>query len=334
MVFSILIFCLLVILLPYLYFFYSKKSQLATTKPPLPPGNTGWPFIGETLEYLSTSRNGVPEKFIADRRNNYSANVFKTSLLGEPMAILCSAEGNKFLFSNENKLVQSWWPGSVEKIFHNSESTTSTEESKRLRRILQGFLKPDALQKYIGVMDTVTKQHLNTHWTRKEIKVHPLMRKYTFTLACRLLLDIEDPELIAKLENPFSLITAGFISLPINLPGTKLSLAIKASRELNEEIIDIIKQRRINLPEKVSEKPDVLSLMLLDTDENGKFMNEREISNKIIGLLTGAHDTASITLVSIIKYLAELPEVYEQVLIGKKAKASCYLKNEFSTINI
>jgi cytochrome P450 family 26 subfamily A len=57
----------------------------------LPPGSKGWPIIGETLEYLSTARNGVPEKFVADRRKKYDAKVFKTSLVGETMAQLCTA---------------------------------------------------------------------------------------------------------------------------------------------------------------------------------------------------------------------------------------------------
>ncbi|KAA8531803.1 hypothetical protein F0562_006480 [Nyssa sinensis] len=275
--------------------------------------------MGETFQYFSMAKKGSPEKFITDRKNKYSASkVFKTSLLGEPMAILCSAEGNKFIFSNENKLVQSWWPRSIEKIFPNSGKVTTKEESMKLRQMLPAFLKPEALQKYVGPMDAVTKQHLKTYWDSKEIKVHPLMKKHTFTLACRLLLNIEDPGLISKLEKPFRVIMAGFISLPINVPGTKFSRAIRAAKELRKEIEVMIKQRKIDLIEKrVSPTQDILSCMLQETDENGQFMNEWDIANKIMGLLTGAHDTASMALVSIIKYLAELPEIYDGVLRGK-----------------
>ena len=68
-----------------------------------PPGSTGWPLLGETLEYLSTTKEGTPEKFINDRRKKYSSRLFKTSLLGQPTVLLCNAEGNKFIFSNENE---------------------------------------------------------------------------------------------------------------------------------------------------------------------------------------------------------------------------------------
>ncbi|PRQ30445.1 putative cytochrome P450 [Rosa chinensis] len=128
------------------------------------------------------------------------------------MAVLYTAAGNKFLFSNENKLVKSWWPANFEKIFANSEKTDTTQESIRLRKVLSLFLKPDALHRYIRVMDEVTKQHLDMYWSSSSsssvdyvkeedqkviIKVHLLAKKYTFTLACRLFLNIKDPKLVA-----------------------------------------------------------------------------------------------------------------------------------------
>ncbi|KAI8542355.1 hypothetical protein RHMOL_Rhmol08G0132400 [Rhododendron molle] len=154
------------------------------------------------------------------------------------MAILCTAEGNKFVFSNENKLVHSWWPQSVEKIFpHSKKGATTKEESKKLRQFLPAFLKPDSLRKYVGVMDQLAKKHLRSYWDdREQVKVHCLMRKYTFSLGCKLLLNVDDRELIERLEGPFSKITAGFISLPLNVPGTKFNRAIKASRELHKDI--------------------------------------------------------------------------------------------------
>ncbi|KAL3585650.1 hypothetical protein D5086_012517 [Populus alba] len=71
----------------------------------LPPDNTGLSLIGESLEFLTTGQKGQPEKFILDRMAKFSSKVFKTSLFCEPTAVFCGAAGNKFLFSNENKLV-------------------------------------------------------------------------------------------------------------------------------------------------------------------------------------------------------------------------------------
>ena len=44
------------------------------------------------------------------------AQVFKTHLFLDPVVSVGGADGNKFLFSNENKLVQNSWPPSMIKI--------------------------------------------------------------------------------------------------------------------------------------------------------------------------------------------------------------------------
>ncbi|KAL6206101.1 hypothetical protein ACLB2K_023350 [Fragaria x ananassa] len=240
----------------------NKSEQLGFQ---LPPGSTGWPIIGETLEYLTTAKQGVPEKFIADRRNKHSSSVpckvFKTSLLQESMAVLCTAAGNKFLFSNENKLVKSWWPANFGKIFANSEKTDTTQESIRLRKVLSPFLKPDALHRYIGAMD--------------------------------------------EAQN---------------------STAIRASKQIKKEIEEMVKQRRIDLHPHLSDTSnsnhhhhyhdqDLLSRLLVETYSDGKeLMTESDIANKLYGLIVGAYDNISTTLVSIIMFLSKLPHVYDAVL--------------------
>ncbi|CBI24045.3 unnamed protein product, partial [Vitis vinifera] len=252
------------------------------TGPNLPPGKIGWPMVGESLEFLSTGWKGHPEKFIFDRISKYSSEVFKTSLLGEPAAVFAGAAGNKFLFSNENKLVHAWWPSSVDKVFPSSTQTSSKEEAKKMRKLLPQFFKPEALQRYIGIMDHIAQRHFADSWDNR--------------------------------DEPFHVLASGLITVPIDLPGTPFHRAIKASNFIRKELRAIIKQRKIDLAEgKASQNQDILSHMLLATDEDGCHMNEMEIADKILGLLIGGHDTASAAITFLIKYMAELPHIYEKV---------------------
>ncbi|XP_058213049.1 beta-amyrin 28-monooxygenase-like [Rhododendron vialii] len=159
---SLLAFFVLSVTLSFYFLLYSKKSGSLLSN--LPPGSTGFPMVGESLEFLSTGWKGHPEKFVFDRIARYSSSVFKTSLLGSPTVMFCGAAGNKFLFSNENKLVQAWWPSSVDKIFPTSTQTSSKEEAIRLRKMLPNFLKAEALQRYIGIMDGIAQRHFATDW--------------------------------------------------------------------------------------------------------------------------------------------------------------------------
>lgn len=296
--------------------FYKHRSHF--TDPNLPPGKIGWPMIGESLEFLSTGWKGHPEKFIFDRTSRYSSDVFKSSLLGEPAAVFAGAAGNKFLFSNENKLVQVWWPSSFDKVFPSSNQTSSKEEAKKMRKLLPQFLKPEALQRYIGIMDHIAQRHFADSWeNRDEVLVFPMAKRFTFWLACRLFLSIEDPDQVAKFEKPFHVLASGLITVPIDLPGTPFRRAITASNYIRQELRFIIKQRKIDLGEgKASPSQDILSHMLLVTDEDGRHMKEMDIADKILGLLVGGHDTASSTLTFLVKYLAELPHIYQKVYEG------------------
>ncbi|XP_060189077.1 beta-amyrin 28-monooxygenase [Lycium barbarum] len=312
--FYVFLLCLFVLLVSLSFLFLFNNKNKSTLSCPLPPGKSGWPVIGESLEFLSNGWKGHPEKFIFNRISKYSSNVFKTHLFGEKVAAFCGASGNKFLFSNENKLVQAWWPSSVDKVFPSSTQTSSKEEAIKMRKMLPNFLKPEALQRYIGIMDHIAQRHFEAWENQEEVLVFPLAKRYTFWLACRLFVSVEDPNHVAKLADPFDVLASGLISIPINLPGTPFYRAIKASNFIRKELVAIIKQRNIDLAEgKACVTQDILSHMLMTSDENGKFMHELDIADKILGLLIGGHDTASSACSFIVKYLAELPEIYDRV---------------------
>lgn len=307
----VMILCISVI--PFMIFcIYRQKPN----SPKLPPGRKGWPVIGETLEYAMAKKSGTPEKFITDRTSKYSPDVFRTSLLGENFAVFCGASGNKLLFSSENKHVTAWSPPSIRQILL---FPTDAENSTLVGAIRLEILKPEALHCYIPTMDSMSKEHLETYWSPcKQVKVFPLSKKYTFALACRLFMNIEDKEQVTRFANPFSLVTAGLISIPINLPGTAFSRALKGGKLIREELLGIIRKRKMELSENAgSAQVDLLSRVLLVRDENGRGMEEKEVANRIIGFFIASYDTVSAAITVVLNYLAEFPQVYSLVLKGK-----------------
>ncbi|KAL3825521.1 hypothetical protein ACJIZ3_021550 [Penstemon smallii] len=306
-----LLITLFILLVSVIYLFIYKNKSSKYPKAPLPPGSTGWPVVGESLEFLSTGWKGHPERFILDRVAKYSSSVFKTHLLAQPFAIFYGAKGNKFLFSNESKLVEIWWPSSIVKLFFSSNTQASSKEGAiKVRKLLPDFIKPEALQRYVGIMDDMARRNFADGWENKEeIVTHPLVKKYAFSTACRLFLSIEDQQHVDKFYKPFEVLIAGMISIPIDVPGTQFNKAIKASNIIRKQLIFIVKQRKIDLGEgKASPNQDIMSHMLSTSDEN-----ELQIADKIFGLLVGGHDSISSACTFIVSYLAELPEIYQGV---------------------
>lgn len=298
--------------------FLVYKKKFSNIK--FPPGRIGWPIIGEAWGFVMAGKRGTPEKFFNDRMKKYSTEVFQTSLFGDNMAVFCGASGNKFLFSSENKYVATWWPRTIKKIIYFPEhvDNSSIEETAALRRFLPEFLKPEALQHYIPIMDSMAREQVEADWCpHKQVRVFPLSKKYTFALACRLFMRIRDPDHVTRLANQFALVTDGLVSVPINFPGTTYNRAIKGGKMIREELLAIMKQREGELISDNKDDAgaiDLLTRMLITSDDNGKTMNHKEIANKIVGLLVASHDTTSSSITMVMYYLAQHPCIYQKVL--------------------
>ncbi|OIW00549.1 hypothetical protein TanjilG_24279 [Lupinus angustifolius] len=282
----------------------------------LPVGSLGWPIVGETFVFLRAMFDGNIVRFIKERMDKYDSRVFKTSLLGEPMVVFCGPSGNKFLFSNENKNVQVGWPTTVRKLLRSSLVNKVGDEAKITRRLLMSFLNPEALRNYLPKMDTIAQHHIDTHWQgNEEVVVHSTVKLYTFDLACCLFLSIEESVQLSNISSNFGKFLKGILGFPINLPGTRFHAAMKAANVIQNEIKMIIKKRKVDLEERrVSPTQDLLSHLLVTPDTNGRFLTEMEIIDNILLLLFAGHDTSRSVLSSLMKYLTDLPQVYEQVL--------------------
>ncbi|KAK4347435.1 hypothetical protein RND71_033774 [Anisodus tanguticus] len=309
----VLIFSL--ILTAILYQNHSSKN----TK--LPPGSFGWPVLGETIEFLFSK----PEKFVSDRMNKYSPDIFKTRIMGEKTAVICGPSGHKFIFSNEEKLFTAFRTHSMQRIFRSYQSkhpspSFAPPPSQSTRVIRQpGFLKPEALARYLGKMDSITKELLQSHWEGKnEIKTYPFAKILTLTLANRFFLgSTNNSERIAKLVNYFDDITSGLHAMILNVPGTAFHRANKAAIAVRRELIGVIKDKREEIANGVKMQ-DILCHMIVVKDSNGKLMGENEIADKIMGLLVAGYSTVATTIAFLMKYVGERPDIYEKIFTEQK----------------
>ncbi|KAK2981154.1 hypothetical protein RJ640_013476 [Escallonia rubra] len=57
-----------------------------------------------------------------------------------------------------------------------------------------------------------------------------------------------------------------------------------------------------------------MSQVLLTTDENRRVLNELNVARHLFGVVDGSYSSIASALTFIIKYLSELPHVYDEVL--------------------
>ncbi|PRQ29875.1 putative cytochrome P450 [Rosa chinensis] len=284
----------------------------------LPPGSMGWPIVGETLEFLF----GKPENFVFKRMKRYSPDIFKTKILGEKTAVICGPNGHKFLFTNEQKYFTAFRPHSMQKMFRSYKAAAAAapapkqpardEEAKVLRS--PGFLKPEALMRYLGKMDSITQEQMKIYWEGKnQVLAYPLAKTLTLSLACRFFLGIDEPERIARLVENFDDVTVGMHSLIVNFPGTIFHKATKAADAIRKELKTVIQEKKAAM---ASGAPmmDILTHMIVASDPSGQHMPEAEIADKMMGLLTAGYSTVATAMTFFMKYVGERPDIYAKVL--------------------
>ncbi|KAM1024216.1 hypothetical protein ACFX2I_037411 [Malus domestica] len=102
--------------------------------------------------------------------------------------------------------------------------------------------------------------------------------------------------------------------MPIDFPETPLRKAIEASKSIKGELTEIIKQRKTDLAVGMAFPiQDILSHMFMTCDQDGTYMKELDINSKTKGLLIGGYETANDVCTLIVKFLAELPHIYNAV---------------------
>ncbi|KAF8017032.1 hypothetical protein BT93_H2285 [Corymbia citriodora subsp. variegata] len=285
--------------------------------PKLPPGSFGWPVLGETVEFLF----GKPDKFVRDRMRKYSSTVFKTKILGEKVAVFCGPAGNKFIFSNEQKLVTEWRPHSMQKLMRSYEAKspppppTNPNESKTkvLRQL--GFLKPEALSRFMEQIDSTAQQHMKLHWEgQSKVLVFPLSKNYTLSLASKFFLGLDEHDRITRLANEFDDVSAGLHSIPWKIPGTIFYNASRGAAAIRKALLSVIREKKEVLASG-AKSLDILSFRVAAADPaTGRMMPEAEIADKMMGMLTAGYNTVASAITFLMKFVAERPDIYDKIL--------------------
>ncbi|GLJ42998.1 hypothetical protein SUGI_0892450 [Cryptomeria japonica] len=297
----------------------------------LPPGSLGFPLIGETLQFLWALRSNKAQEFF-DKRVNKFGHVFKTSLIGHPTVVVSGSSGNRFILSNENKLLTNSWPSSFLKLMgKDSVSSKSGEEHRILRDALSGSLDPVALQNYLSQMNAVIQDEINRQWKGKdEVKMLPLVRHLMFSISSSLFFGINDTHEQEHLDKLFDTVLAGTLSVPVNLPGTSFHRALKARSEVDKILSSVIERRRSGLN---SVNLDLLSVFLNFKDERGNPLTDKEILDNISLLLHAAFGSIISTITIMFKLLSSNPECYQKMSQEQLGIASSKKEGEEITWN-
>ncbi len=265
---------------------------------PLPPGSFGFPFFGETMQFVSNPR------FIEERQQRYGP-VFKTLIFGRPTVVMIGAEANRFILSGDPRRFSSsqGWPPTFHELLGRSLVLQDDAEHARNRRLLMPPFHTQALEQYVPLVEQVVLSYLHRWEQLGTFTWLPEFKQLAFEVASILFLGAEPGEESAHLSRLFDDLDRGLSGAPPDYHEDIFSQALRARDELRTFVRRAV-QRRQREPAE-----DALGLLVRSRDEQGNGLAVDELTEQVLTLVFAGHETTPALLTSLCMVLAQHPEV-------------------------
>ncbi|XP_073031997.1 cytochrome P450 85A1-like [Primulina eburnea] len=267
----------------------------------LPLGTMGWPFFGQTSEFIKQG----PE-FMKKQRERYGS-VFKSHILGTPTVISMDPELNRYIFLNESKGLIPGYPQSMLDVLgHLNIAAVSGTAHKHMRSNMLSLVgTPLIKDRLLPRLDKYMRIHVS-NWDGLVVDIQEKTMDMALMIAFKQIAEAESSSIYEDFKSEFEKLFAGSLSLPIYLPGTKYYQGIQGRKNVIKMLIDIMEKRR----DSKAVYDDILEYLLRDMD--GK-LNQDEVIDQIITILYSGFETVSTTSMMAVKYLHDHPRALQEL---------------------
>uniref|UniRef100_A0A0D3FZ41 Cytochrome P450 n=2 Tax=Oryza TaxID=4527 RepID=A0A0D3FZ41_9ORYZ len=276
----------------------------------LPPGSMGFPIIGETFQFFRASPSIDMPSYYKQRLERYGP-LFKTSLVGRPVIISLDPEVNRFIFQQEGKLFQSWYPETAINIFGKKSLTTYNGTiHKFIRGVAAKLFGLENLKESLLPELENSMRESFASWTGKpSVEVQDGVSDMIFDLVAKKLIGL-DVTNSRELRKNFQDFFQGMVSFPIYFPGTSFYRSMQGRRNVRNTLTDIMKER-LSAPGK--KYGDLVDLIVEELQSEKPMIDENFAIDALAALLFTSFATLSSTLTVAFKYLTDNPKVVEEL---------------------
>lgn len=276
----------------------------------LPPGNLGWPLLGEVIPFYFR-----PHEFITKRREKYG-NLFKTNLLGFQTVISTDAQVNNFILQNDGRLFVPQYPNSSRVLGGKSNINVARGDIHKMKRggVMRVVGIPILKRLLLPELQNVITSSLSG-WVGRNVKLTHEAEEMLFSLLASHLLSLKPGMELDKMKEDFYVYKKGFFGLSFNFPGTTFNKSLQKREELSNQIKRIIEERKRNMSSHNS-SDDLLSWILKEAEENedGEFeFATFQIVDLILSMFFSAIETIPRMLALVVRRLSENPHIIQEL---------------------
>ncbi|OWM74556.1 hypothetical protein CDL15_Pgr005135 [Punica granatum] len=307
---SELILCLLPSVIALLLF--SVLIHRRQTHLNLPPGLSGWPFIGETIGYLQPYSATTIGHFMEQHVARFG-KIYRSNLFGEPTIVSADAGLNRFILQNEGRLFECSYPRSIGGILGKWSMLVLVGDMHRdMRTISLNFLSHGRLRTHLlREVEKNTLLVLGSWRDNSTFSAQDEAKKFTFNLMAKHIMSLDpgEPE-TEQLKKEYVNFMKGVVSPPLNFPGTAYWKALR-SRSTILKFIERKMEERIERKKEAGERvedDDLLGWVLEYSN-----LSTEQILDLILSLLFAGHETSSVAIALAIFFLEGCPRAIDQL---------------------
>lgn len=154
------------------------------------------------------------------------------------------------------------------------------------------------------------------------------MKTLTFDIICSLLFGLERGARRDQMVQYFQRMIEGMWSIPINLPFTRFNRSLKASKDGQKMLKQLIREKQYEFENNLaSSHQDLITCLLSIRGENNQqLISENEIIHNVMLIMVAGHDTSSVLITFIVRLLANNPNIHAAVLKGKNP-SECHVSH-------
>lgn len=221
------------------------------------PGKMALPLIGDTLAFVRD-----PAGFLQERARELGP-VFRIHVFGAPTACFVGPEAFALVLDDRNVTRAGANPPHVEELFDpEAVPFLDGEKQRRRKRLLMRAFTADALEEYLPGIEQVIDRYAQRWAGLGRFAWVPELNAMGFDIAGSLFIGADPQAGDPRIGAAFERFAAGLLSLPLRLPFTPFTRALRA-REFLLGLID----RAIDEHQR-SPRKDLLSRLISARDGN------------------------------------------------------------------
>lgn len=268
------------------------------------PGNDGMPILGRAIAFGSD-----PHKVCEEHYRLYGP-VSRMKMGPERVLLALGPDNAQALHLDPDKNFSS--EKGLERFKHligGSLIMKDFDQHRFQRRLMQTAFKTTAMRNYSAGINEVCARNIHSMAADGTIKFAPRVKQTLLEIAAQTFTGVNQQGRDGdQLTESFQRFIEAFDYLfPVYLPGFKYFKGLRAKREVDTFINQLIEIKRNNNDD------DILAHFCREKDDNGNVFSNQDISENFVLLLFAAQDTTTASLVNAFYELGRHPQWQQRI---------------------